>query len=64
MKPVGAVFSRRQNALLQLSGLDVLIQQYICLTDDRLVRLAACDELPFVETGAIIKQEFDIPCNK
>ena len=50
--------------MLQLPGLNVLVQQYICLTDDRLVRLATCDELPFIETGAIIEQEFDMPCNQ
>lgn len=58
---IGTVFSRRQNSMLQLPGLDVLVQQYICLMNNRLVRFAARDELSFIETGAIIGQEFDMP---
>lgn len=61
MEFLSTEFSRRQSSFLQLSRLNELVQQYICLADDRLIGLATCNELTLVETGTIVKQEFYVP---
>ena len=57
---IGKVFHRRQAFGLGFIALEIIVQQFFKPAEYIFVYLSPCDELPFIETHAVVQQQFDV----